>query len=114
MTGRPSAPTFVDTDWDRILRLYDALAALAPSAVVRLNRAVALSMVEGPEQALAAVDTLEPELARFRPFAAVRAVLLERMGRPDAAAAAFLDAAGLPGNDAEAALLRRRAAALGA
>jgi RNA polymerase sigma factor (sigma-70 family) len=108
------APAFADTDWDRILRLYDALAALAPSAVVRLNRAVALSMVEGPEQALAAVDALEPELARFRPFAAVRAELLERMGRPDAAAAAFLDAAGLPGNDAEAALLRRRAAALGA
>ena len=95
-----------------ILRLYYALESLAPSAVVRLNRAVALSMVEGPASALAVVDSLEPELAGFRPLAAVRAELLERMGRRDAAATAFLEAAALPGNEAEAALLRRRAGAL--
>ena len=106
------APSFADTDWERILRLYDALESLAPSAVVRLNRAVALSMVEGPEPALAVVDALEPDLAGFRPLEAVRAELLERMGRRDAAAAAFLEAAELPGNEAEATLLRRRAAAL--
>ena len=107
-----AAPTFADTDWRRILRLYDALESLAPSAVVRLNRAVALSMVQGPEPALALVDALAPELAGFRPLPAVRAELLERMGKKDAAAAAFLEAAALPGNDAETALLRRRAAAL--
>lgn len=106
------APTFADTDWDRILALYDTLDALAPSAVVRLNRAVALSQVAGPEPALSALDALEPELAGFRPFVAARADLLERMGRTDAAAAAFHAAAELPGNDAESAMLRRRAQAV--
>jgi len=106
------APTFAETDWERILRLYDGLESLAPSAVVRLNRAVALSMARGPEPALAVVDALESELSGFRPLPAVRAELLERLGRTDAAAAAFLEAAALPGNDAETTLLRRRAAAL--
>ena len=107
------APTFAETDWPRIVRLYDALDALAPSAVVRLNRAVALSMAEGPEKALVEVESLRSELAGFRPLPAVRAELLERLGDTDAAAAAFLEAAALPGNDAETALLRRRAAQAG-
>ncbi|MFK4836288.1 RNA polymerase sigma factor [Microbacterium sp. ZW T2_14] len=104
------APAFTATDWDRILRLYDALDTLAPSPVVRLNRAVALSMTAGPEHALAEVDALADELAGFRPLPAVRGELLERLGETDAAAAAFREAADLPGNDAETALLRRRAA----
>nr|BFF09597.1 hypothetical protein GCM10025699_09000 [Microbacterium flavescens] len=108
------APSFDETDWERILRLYDALERLAPSAVVRLNRAVAVSMAEGPESALPIIDELDAELGGFRPLHAVRAELLERMGRPDAAAAEFLAAASLPGNEAEATVLRRRAAALGA
>lgn len=107
-----TAPSFADTDWALIVRLYDALDALAPSPIVRLNRAVALSMVDGPGAALTLVDTLEPELRGFRSFLAVRAELLERIGDTDAAAAAFAAAAGLPGNDAEARLLRRRAASL--
>ncbi|MDR7188078.1 RNA polymerase sigma factor (sigma-70 family) [Microbacterium sp. BE35] len=107
------APSFAETDWEQILRLYDALESLAPSAVVRLNRAVALSMARGPEPALAVVDALEPELSGFRPLPAVRAELLERLGRTDAAAAAFLAAAELPGNAAEGEALRRRAEALG-
>lgn len=107
------APTFDATDWVRMVGLYDALDELAPSPVVRLNRAVAVSMAQEPAVALAAVDDLEPELADFRPFHAVRAELLERLGRTDAAAAAFLTAAALPGNEPEAAILRRRAAALG-
>lgn len=107
-----AAPTYADTDWPRILALYDALEALAPSAVVRLNRAVAVSMVAGPAEALPVVDGLAPDLAGFRPWHAVRAELLERLGRADAAATAYLEAADLPGNDAEAALLRRRAATL--
>ncbi|MEV4686685.1 RNA polymerase sigma factor [Microbacterium sp. LWH3-1.2] len=106
------APTFAETDWEQILRLYDALESLAPSAVVRLNRAVALSMARGPEPALAVVDALAPELSGFRPLPAVRAELLERLGRTDAAAAEFLAAAALPGNAAEAEALRRRAEAL--
>lgn len=107
------APTFADTDWEQILRLYDGLESIAPSAVVRLNRAVALSMARGPEPALAVVDELAPELSGFRPLPAVRAELLERLGRTDAAAAEFLAAAALPGNAAEGEALRRRAAALG-
>ncbi|HKP08976.1 MAG TPA: sigma-70 family RNA polymerase sigma factor [Microbacterium sp.] len=106
------APTFAETDWEQILRLYDGLESLAPSAVVRLNRAVALSMARGPEPALTVVDALAPELSGFRPLPAVRAELLERLGRTDAAAAEFLAAAELPGNAAEAEALRRRAEAL--
>ncbi len=103
------AQTASDTDWRRIVRLYDALETLAPSPVIRLNRAVAVSMVDGPDAALAEVDELARELAEFRPLHAVRAELLEQTGRSDAAADAFLAAADLPGNDAEATVLRRRA-----
>lgn len=106
------APSFPETDWPRILSLYDALVSLAPSPVVKLNRAVAVSMVSGPDAALEVVELLEPDLVGFRPLLAVRAELLERKGQPDAAAAAFLAAADLPGNGAETTVLRRRAAAL--
>lgn len=100
------------TDWPRIVRLYDALYSLAPSPVLRLNRAVAVSMVEGPAAALAEVQALEPELGGFRPLHAVRAELLAQLGDPDAAAVAFLAAAALPGNEAEAEVLQRRARTL--
>ena len=79
--------------------------SLAPSPVVRLNRAVAVSMVDGPEAALAHVDGLAGELVDFRPLHAVRAELLEQLGETDAAAAEFLAAAELPGNEAEASVL---------
>lgn len=107
------APDFGDTDWARIVALYDALDDLAPSPVVRLNRAVAVAMTSGPAAALTAVETLDGELRDFRPFHAVRGELLERLGRPDAAAAAFTRAAALPGNDAEGEVLRRRARSTG-
>jgi predicted RNA polymerase sigma factor len=108
------APTFDDTDWTLIVRLYDALEALAPSPVVRLNRAVAVSMSSGPEKAMALVEDLvaDGSLDDFRPLHAVRGELLERLGEPDAAAAAFLRAADLPGNEAEGRALRARAIAL--
>ena len=106
------APAFGQTDWSRIMALYDALETLAPSPVVRLNRAVAVSMAGDPEGALQLVDGLAGELSDFRPLHAVRAELLERVGKPDAAAAAFLAAAALPGNEAESTVLTRRAAAL--
>lgn len=108
------AQTFDATDWDRIVLLYDALERLAPSPVVRLNRAVAVSMAGDPASALVIVDDLSDELSGFRPLHAVRAELLERLDEPDAAAAAFLVAAALPGNDAEAEVLRRRAARVAA
>jgi predicted RNA polymerase sigma factor len=106
------APTFEQTDWRLIVTLYDALERLAPSPVVRLNRAVALSMAGDPASALLIVDSLAEDLTGFRPLHAVRAELLERVGEPDAAAEAFLAAAELPGNRAEAEVLRRRAAQL--
>ena len=83
------APTADDTDWPRILALYDGLLALAPSSVIRLNRAVAVSMIDGPEAALRIVEPLESELSGFRPFHGVRGELLERVGQRDAAVAAF-------------------------
>lgn len=107
-----TAPTASATDWTRIIRLYDALDGLSPSPVIRLNRAVAISMRSGPAAALPAVEQLHAELEEFRPFHAVRAELLEQLGESDAAAAAYLVAAALPGNDAEATVLRRRAQAL--
>lgn len=100
-----------DTDWRRIVRLYDALLQLAPSPVVALNRAVAVSMAEGPSAALPLVDALAQDLSEFRPWHAVRGELLERLGDAGAAAVAFSTAAALPGNDAEGAVLRRRAQA---
>jgi RNA polymerase sigma factor (sigma-70 family) len=106
------APSADETDWLRVVRLYDALDSLAPSPVVRLNRAVAVSMVQGPDAALREVDLLRAELDRFRPLHAVRAELLEQQGQTDAAAAEFLAAVALPGNEAEAEVLRRRARAL--
>ena len=103
-----------ETDWPRIVRLYDALEQLTSSPVVRLNRAVAVSMVDGPAVALTEVDVIAPDLGDFRPLHAVRAELLAQLGDTDAAAAAFLAAAELPGNEAETTVLRARAAAVGA
>lgn len=107
-----TVPSFDDTDWVRIVALYDALQSISPSPVIRLNRAVAVSLADSPDAALPLVDELEDELTGFRPWHAVRAELLERLGRPDAAAAAFRRAAECEGNAAEAAVLLRRATAL--
>ncbi|MBU4464363.1 MAG: sigma-70 family RNA polymerase sigma factor [Actinobacteria bacterium] len=108
------APTFADTDWALILRLYDALVELAPSPVIRLNRAVAVSMADGPHDAMRIIDELRAELSDFRPWHAVRAELLHRLNQPEAAAEAFEQAASLPGNDADARALLRRARELSA
>jgi RNA polymerase sigma factor (sigma-70 family) len=99
------------TDWRRIAALYAALDAVEPSAVVRLNRAVAVAMSGAVPEALSLVDELERSgtLDGYRPLQAVKADLLARSGERDAAARAFLAAAELPGNAAEAAHLRRRA-----
>ncbi|MDN3495086.1 sigma-70 family RNA polymerase sigma factor [Planococcus sp. APC 4015] len=103
------ARSFDDTDWALIVRLYDGLESLAPSPVIRLNRAVAVSFARSPRDALVIVDGLADDLGDFRPWHAVRGELLEKIGRTDAAAAAFETAATLPGNAAEAVVLQRRA-----
>jgi RNA polymerase sigma-70 factor, ECF subfamily len=97
------APSYAETDWPQILTLYDELLRIWPSPVVALNRAVAVSMVEGPEVALAEVDALDRDgrLAGYRYLPATRADLLRRLGRHAEAADAYRAALGLTGNAAE-------------
>ncbi|MFE2694797.1 RNA polymerase sigma factor [Streptomyces mirabilis] len=104
------APTAAATDWGQILQLYDQLAALAPSPVVALNRAVAVAEVEGPEPALALVDALD--LDGYHAFHAVRADLLRCLGRRTEAAAAYEAAIALTDSAPERAYLERARAAL--
>jgi RNA polymerase sigma factor (sigma-70 family) len=101
-----------DTDWDQIVALYDALAQVAPSPVVELNRAVAIGMACGPEPALALVDSLtaEPALAGYHLLPAVRGDLLERLGREAEARLEFQRAAELTQNAGERSVLLRRSA----
>jgi RNA polymerase sigma factor (sigma-70 family) len=101
-----------DTDWVRIVALYDALAQLSPSPVVELNRAVAVSMAFGPEAALERVDALrdEPKLAGYHLLPSVRGDLLYRLGRHGEARGEFERAAAMTGNTRERELLLARAA----
>lgn len=103
------APSVEETDWVQVLQLYDQLLAMAPTPVVRLNRAVALAEVAGPEEALAEVDAVAADLPRYHLLHAVRGDLLARLGRPAQAEAAFRRAADLTANPREQAHLRRRA-----
>ena len=98
----------LSTDWLQVLTLYDMLLRYDASPVVRLNRAVALARIEGPEEALVEVDALEPQLARYHLWHAVRAHLLRRLGRDDEALAADLHALELTANDAERRLIESR------
>jgi RNA polymerase sigma factor (sigma-70 family) len=109
------APTAADTDWVRIVALYDALAQIAPSPVVELNRAVAVSMAFGPAAALELVDVLcgEPKLKSYALLPSVRGDLLEKVGRFDEARTEFSRAAGLTQNARERKLLLGRAAVCG-
>ena len=98
------AMSAAETDWRQVLALYDQLLALTPTPVVALNRAVALSEVDGPDVALAAVDGLE--LDTYLPFHVTRADLLRRLGRRDDAAAAYDRALELSSNEAERRFLK--------
>ena len=100
-----------DTDWPRIVALYDALLQLQPGPVVALNRAVAVSMAVGPARALPLVDALraEPALRDYPWLHAVRGDLLARLGRDEEARAEFRHAAALTRNRREQALLLARA-----
>jgi RNA polymerase sigma-70 factor, ECF subfamily len=101
-----------DTDWERIVALYDALAQLTPSPVVELNRAVAVGMAFGPEPALELVDRLRSEraLADYHLLPTVRGDLLEKLGRIDEARGEFARAASLTQNSRERAVLLGRMA----
>ncbi|MCW5665884.1 MAG: RNA polymerase sigma factor [Piscinibacter sp.] len=108
------APAAERTEWPRIVALYDALAQVAPSPVVELNRAVAVAMAFGPEQGLALVDALRdrPALQQYHWLPSVRGDLLERLGHRAEARAEFERAAGLARNAREREFLLGRAAAL--
>ena len=102
-----------DTDWERIVALYDGLAQLTRSPVVELNRAVAVGMAFGPRAALEIVDHLreEPALNSYHLLPSVRGDLLDKLGRPDEARAEFERAALLTANSRQRATLLERAAA---
>ncbi|HMD94013.1 MAG TPA: RNA polymerase sigma factor [Trebonia sp.] len=106
------ARTAADTDWQQIAALYHALAVLAPSPVVELNRAVAVAMADGPERALKIVDGLAagPELSGYHHLPSVRGDLLARLGQYAEAAGEFRRAASLTRNVPEQTVLLRRAA----
>jgi RNA polymerase sigma-70 factor (ECF subfamily) len=103
-----------DTEWERIVALYDALAVVAPSPVVELNRAVAVSMAYGPEAGLELIDALggEPLLSAYHLLPSVRGELLARLGRDAEARAELERAAAMAGNGSERRLLLERAAKL--
>ncbi|MDO0935672.1 RNA polymerase sigma factor [Streptomyces sp. DG2A-72] len=105
------ALTYEDTDWRAIATLYGLLAARAPSPVVELNRAVAVSMADGPAPALEMVDTLaaEPALRDYHLLPSVRGDLLARLGRTAEAREEFVRAARLARNERERKLLLARA-----
>jgi RNA polymerase sigma-70 factor (ECF subfamily) len=108
------APTFDDTDWPQVLALYDELLRVWPSPVVALNRAVVITMVRGPEDALAEVTKLETDerLGGYRYLPAVKADLLRRLGRDTEAVAAYAAAMELTDNDAEREFIAKRLAEL--
>ena len=101
-----SARDVRDTDWSQVVALYDQLAAIDPSPIVALNRAVALAELDGPDVALAIVDRLD--LPRYHAYHASRADLLRRLGRTADARTAYEKAIELATNTAEIAYLTRR------
>ncbi|MBD3941149.1 RNA polymerase sigma factor [Microbacterium sp. NEAU-LLC] len=95
-------------DWTQIVALYDQLARLDPSPLVRLDLAVAVGQCDGAELGLSLVDALAPELRGYHAFHAARADLLRQAGRPADAREAYDSAIALAGNSAEIAFLTRR------
>ena len=104
------APTFEQTDWPQIVTLYDELLSVWPSPVVALNRTVALAQVRGPEQALLEIEDLEKDgrLAGYQYLPAIKAELLQRLGRTTEATLAYRQALDLTGNETEREFLTRR------
>ncbi|MFG3524636.1 RNA polymerase sigma factor [Nocardia nova] len=109
------AGSVADTDWDRVVSLYEALGRLAPSPVVELNRAVAVAMAKGPDAGLAIVDGLRAQgaLPNSQLLPTVRGELLARLGRTSEAREEWELAVRLCGNDRERAVLHRKLDDLG-
>jgi RNA polymerase sigma-70 factor, ECF subfamily len=95
-----------DTDWSQVTALYDQLSRLDPSPIVRLNRAIAVAELDGPDVALAQLDGLP--LEGYHAYHAARADLLRRLGRSEESREAYDRAIALAGNVAERAYLSRR------
>ncbi|MNI67167.1 hypothetical protein D3C73_1227840 [compost metagenome] len=108
------ARTAAETDWQRIVILYEALGRLSPSPVIELNRAVAVAMASGPAAGLDLVDALKGrgELEGSHLLPTVRGELLTRLGRHTEARNALLEALNLCGNAAERSALERKIADL--
>ncbi len=106
------APDAAETDWARMVALYDALASVAPSPIVELNRGVAVGMAYGPAPGLEVIDPLltEPALRSYYLLPSVRGDLLRKLGRLTEAVDEFERAASLALNEPERRLLQRRAA----
>jgi len=105
------ARTATDTDWARIVQLYETLGALTPSPIVELNRAVAVGMAQGPAAGLAIIDSLKDErvLQDYHLLPSVRGDLLAKLSRFDEARVEFERAAAMTRNARERALLLERA-----
>lgn len=108
-----AAPSAHDTDWTQIVALYDRLVAADPTPIVRLNRAIAIAELDGPDVALAELDRLGEALEAYHAYHAARADLLRRVGRSEDARAEYDHAIRLAGNPAERAYLTRRRGQLG-
>jgi RNA polymerase sigma-70 factor (ECF subfamily) len=102
------AQTWAETDWSQIVALYDVLARMDPSPVVRLNRAIAVGYAQGPEQALREIESTEPRLYGYHLYHAARAVFLRELGRTAEADLADAEAVKLTSNPAERDLMTRR------
>ncbi len=108
-----SALDIRDTDWSQIVALYDQLVRLDPSPIIALNRAIAVAELDGPEAALAAIESLDSKLAGYHAYHATRADMLRRLGFTQRSRAAYGKAIALAGNAAETASLARRRDQLG-
>lgn len=100
------ASTYDETDWAEIDRLYRALDHIRPSPVVKLNRAVVLAKLKGPEDALELLDTLSAPLARYASYHAARASMLGRLGFSEDAKTAYVQSLELAGTETERAYIR--------
>jgi RNA polymerase sigma-70 factor (ECF subfamily) len=104
-----AADSFEATDWPQIVSLYDHLLSLMPTAVVALNRAIAIAEVEGPGVALIEIDVIAPDLENYHLMHAARGTMLRRLGRQDAARVAFEHAADLAATEADRRFLAQQA-----
>lgn len=103
------APTWEDTNWNAVVSWYDVLLTIHDTPVVRLNRAVALAELQGPQAGLDALEHIDSLTGHF-PFEATRGELLHRLGRFNEAADAYRTALALPGNNAQRHRLEKRLA----